>query len=208
MATAIKLARRLPEARITLLEKEPGVGRHQSTHNSGVLHCGLYYKPGSLKARLAVSGVAEMTQFCREHGIPHEVCGKLVVAVDEPEVARLKDLQDRGTKNGLVFGEAVVFFKTELAENFKFLRKQGMQLASKMRFVACQFDALLKDGLWLKSARHANRMARLLEQEMRKLPGVSITQPVQANGVFARLPKRVIPLLQEKHFFYVWNTEI
>ena len=101
MATAIKLARRLPEVRITLLEKEPGVGRHQSTHNSGVLHCGLYYKPGSLKARLAVSGVAEMTQFCREHGIPHEVCGKLVVAVDEPEVARLKDLQDRGTKNGL-----------------------------------------------------------------------------------------------------------
>lgn len=101
MATAIKLARRLPDARITVLEKEAGVGRHQSTHNSGVLHCGLYYKPGSLKARLAVSGVAEMTQFCREHAIPHDVCGKLVVAVDDPEVARLKDLQTRGTQNGL-----------------------------------------------------------------------------------------------------------
>lgn len=101
LATALKLARRLPAARITLLEKEPGVGRHQSTHNSGVLHCGLYYKPGSLKARLAVSGVAEMTTFCREHGIPHDVCGKLVVAVDETEVARLKDLHERGTKNGL-----------------------------------------------------------------------------------------------------------
>lgn len=101
MGTALKLARRLPDARITLLEKEPGVGRHQSTHNSGVLHCGLYYKPGSLKARLAVSGVAEMTAFCREHGIPHDVCGKLVVAVDDTEVARLKDLQERGTKNGL-----------------------------------------------------------------------------------------------------------
>lgn len=101
MGTALKLARRLPDARITLLEKEPGVGRHQSTHNSGVLHCGLYYKPGSLKARLAVSGVAEMTAFCREHGIPHDVCGKLVVAVDDTEVARLKDLLERGTKNGL-----------------------------------------------------------------------------------------------------------
>lgn len=101
MATAIKLGRRLPGARITVLEKEAGVGRHQSTHNSGVLHCGLYYKPGSLKARLAVSGVAEMTQFCREHGVPHDVCGKLVVAVDETEVARLKDLHARGTQNGL-----------------------------------------------------------------------------------------------------------
>ena len=101
MATAIKLARKLPDARITVLEKEPGVGRHQSTHNSGVLHCGLYYKPGSLKARLAVSGVAEMTEFCHEHAIPHDVCGKLVVAVDETEVARLKNLQERGTQNGL-----------------------------------------------------------------------------------------------------------
>ena len=101
LATAIKLARKLPDARITVLEKEPGVGRHQSTHNSGVLHCGLYYKPGSLKARLAVSGVAEMTEFCREHAIPHDVCGKLVVAVDDTEVARLKDLQTRGTQNGL-----------------------------------------------------------------------------------------------------------
>jgi len=101
MGTALKLARRLPDARVTLLEKEPGVGRHQSTHNSGVLHCGLYYKPGSLKARLAVSGVAEMTAFCAEHGIPHDVCGKLVVAVDDTEVARLKDLQTRGEQNGL-----------------------------------------------------------------------------------------------------------
>ncbi len=102
LATALKLARRLPGARITVLEKEPGVGRHQSTHNSGVLHCGLYYKPGSLKARLAVSGVQEMTAFCREHSIPHEICGKLVVAVDEDEVARLHNLQERGAKNGLL----------------------------------------------------------------------------------------------------------
>ncbi len=102
MATAIKLARRLPDARITLLEKEPGVGRHQSTHNSGVLHCGLYYQPGSLKARLAVSGVAEMTGFCRAHNIPHDVCGKLVVAVEDAEIERLRDLHERGKQNGLL----------------------------------------------------------------------------------------------------------
>ena len=102
LGTALKLARRLPAARITLLEKEVGVGRHQSTHNSGVLHCGLYYKPGSLKARLAVSGVREMTEFCRTHGLAHEVCGKLVVAVDDTEIARLRALHERGTQNGLL----------------------------------------------------------------------------------------------------------
>ena len=80
LATALKLGRRLPEARINVLEKEEAVGRHQSSHNSGVLHCGLYYKPGSAKARLAVSGIQEMIAFCLEHTIPHEVCGKLVVA--------------------------------------------------------------------------------------------------------------------------------
>ena len=101
LATAFKLGRRLPGSRITVLEKEPAVGRHQSSHNSGVLHCGLYYKPGSTKARLAVSGIREMTAFCREHNVPHEVCGKLVVAVDESELPRLQALHERGRENGL-----------------------------------------------------------------------------------------------------------
>jgi threonine aldolase len=110
-----------------------------------------------------------------------------------------------GTKNGLILGEAVVIFREELARNFGYRRKQGMQLASKMRFLSCQFEALLSDDLWLKNAGHANRMARLLEREMRWLPGVEIVQPVQANGVFAKIPKAVISTLQEKSFFYVWN---
>ncbi|HVM48856.1 MAG TPA: L-2-hydroxyglutarate oxidase [Candidatus Acidoferrum sp.] len=101
LATACKLSRRSPDSRITVLEKEAKVCAHQSGHNSGVLHAGLYYKPGSLKARLAVSGVKEMVAFCREHKIPHEICGKLVVAADESEVPRLRDLHERGTKNGL-----------------------------------------------------------------------------------------------------------
>jgi threonine aldolase len=112
-----------------------------------------------------------------------------------------------GTKNGLMGGEAVVFFDRKLAADFLFLRKQGMQLASKMRFIAVQFETLLSNDLWLKSAKHANQMARLLEKEVRKIPGIEIICPVQANGVFARIPQRAIKKLQKKYFFYVWNEE-
>ncbi len=101
LATAYRLGERFPGARITVLEKEDGVGRHQTGHNSGVLHCGLYYKPGSVKARLAVSGIRQMVAFCQENGVPHEVCGKLVVAADETELPRLDALFERGRANGL-----------------------------------------------------------------------------------------------------------
>jgi (S)-2-hydroxyglutarate dehydrogenase len=101
VATALQIQRKRPDAQLVLLEKEPEFGRHQSTHNSGVLHAGLYYKPGSAKARMAVQGIRLMTEFCREHGVAHEICGKLVVAVDAAEVPRLKGLLERGRQNGL-----------------------------------------------------------------------------------------------------------
>lgn len=101
LATALKLCRRRPGESIAVLEKEAAVGKHQTGNNSGVLHCGLYYKPGSIKARLAVSGIREMIEFCREHNISHEICGKLVVAADESEVPRLRALHERGQQNGL-----------------------------------------------------------------------------------------------------------
>ena len=101
LATAYRLSERYPGARITLLEKESAVGQHQTGHNSGVLHSGLYYKPGSVRARLAVSGIRQMVAFCQENAIPHEVCGKLVVAADESEVPRLRALEERGQANGL-----------------------------------------------------------------------------------------------------------
>jgi (S)-2-hydroxyglutarate dehydrogenase len=101
LATAYRLGERFPSAVITLLEKEDGVGRHQTGHNSGVLHCGLYYKPGTIKARLAVTGIRQMVAFCQENGIAHEICGKLVVAADETETDRLRALQERGAANGL-----------------------------------------------------------------------------------------------------------
>ena len=101
LAVAREVLRRKPGVMVRVLEKEDGPGRHQSSHNSGVLHCGLYYKPGSLKARLAVRGIGLMTDFCREHGVAHEICGKVVVATSEQEVGRLHELESRGIENGL-----------------------------------------------------------------------------------------------------------
>jgi threonine aldolase len=110
-----------------------------------------------------------------------------------------------GTKNGLVAGEAVVFFKQSLADDFEFKRMQGMQLASKMRFIAAQFNALLTNDLWKRSASHANRMAQLLAGELAAIKGVALTQQVQANEVFATLPKEIVPKLQVRWPFHIWN---
>ena len=113
-----------------------------------------------------------------------------------------------GTKNGLMFGEAVVFLKPELAVDFEYSRKQNMQLHSKMRYIAAQFDRYLTDELWRKNAINANEKAKRLEVELKKLSGfgVKITQPVMANGVFVSLPEKVISSLQQVSFFHVWNT--
>lgn len=110
-----------------------------------------------------------------------------------------------GTKNGLMFGEAVVFLKPELATGFKYLRKQGMQLASKMRFIAAQFEALLDGDLWRRNAAHANAMAALLAEKLQGLEGVRVTQPVETNVIFAELLPRHIEALQESHYFYLWD---
>lgn len=101
LATARQLLRQWPGLQVRVLEKESAVGQHQTGHNSGVLHAGLYYKPGSAKARLAVSGIRQMVAFCQQHHIPHEICGKLVVAADESERPRLLALHERGQQNGL-----------------------------------------------------------------------------------------------------------
>ena len=110
-----------------------------------------------------------------------------------------------GTKNGMMGGEAVVIFDPELAENTPFIRKQQMQLASKMRFISAQFLALFENDLWHHNASHANAMARRLRDAVADIPGVTITQQVQANGVFARLPEAAIPKLQEAYHFYTWD---
>jgi threonine aldolase len=110
-----------------------------------------------------------------------------------------------GTKNGMMFGEVVVVFNPELAREFHYIRKQGMQLHSKMRFISAQFEAFLSNDLWKKNALYSNAMAKKLEAGLRSISAVSITQSVDANGVFAIFPKEITPELQKEIFFYVWN---
>jgi threonine aldolase len=113
-----------------------------------------------------------------------------------------------GTKNGLLGGEAVVILSPALAPGFEYLRKQSLQLASKMRFLAAQFDALLDDDLWRRCATRANAMATRLAAAVCDVPGLSITRPVQTNAVFAIVPPAAIPLLQDHFAFYVWDERI
>lgn len=110
-----------------------------------------------------------------------------------------------GTKNGMMVGEAVLFFNPALATKSKYYRKQAAQLYSKMRFVGAQFVPYLKNEIWKSNASHANRMAKILEAEVRKIDGIEITQPVDGNGIFAIVPKELIPQLQDEYFFYTWD---
>lgn len=156
--------------------------------------------------------LAALSQCAKAHGLRVHVDGArisnaaaslgctLAEACGEADVVSFG-----GTKNGALLAEAVVIRDPKLVEDFRFIRKQSAQLASKMRFVAAQFIALLEDGLWLRNARHANAMASLLASRVRDVAGVRITQPVQANEVFAILPPHAIAALAAEFDFYVWN---
>lgn len=158
--------------------------------------------------------ISELSRVAREHGLLLHMDGaRLANAAatlglspgDFTTGAGVDILTFGGTKNGILAGEAVIFADEERAADFGFVRKQGMQLASKMRFVATQFDALLAGDLWLRSAAHANRMAQRLYQLVHGVPGVEVTQRVQANAVFARIPRDAIAPLQDHFSFLVWN---
>jgi threonine aldolase len=111
-----------------------------------------------------------------------------------------------GTKNGLMGAEAVMFFRPELAENFQYIRKQGMQLPSKMRFLAVQMEALLTDELWLANARHANRMASQLKDAIRQVPEIEVSREVQTNMVYCTIPPQAIGKIREHYLFYVFDS--
>lgn len=112
-----------------------------------------------------------------------------------------------GTKNGLMFGEAVVFFNKELGIDFEYNRKQGMQLHSKMRFISSQFDRYFKDDLWKKNATIANETAKILADKISAISKLKVSQEVEANGVFVYMPVDLIPKLQSHYFFHVWNEK-
>jgi len=170
---------------------------------------GTVYKPGEVEA---------LARFAHDRNMFLHVDGARIanaVAAQRPSFSLRQATRDLGvdvlsfggTKNGLMGVEAVVFFRPELAEDFLFVRKQGMQLASKMRYLSVQMETLLTGDLWRRNAEHANRMARLLEQERKTIPRVKIVYPVEANGVFAQIPREAIKKIQERYFFYVWSEE-
>jgi threonine aldolase len=113
-----------------------------------------------------------------------------------------------GTKNGMMYGEAIIFFNKSLCDDFKYRRKQGMQLASKMRYIAAQFSAFLENELWKENALHANLMAQKLHAAVKDIPGVEVTQAVESNAVFAKIPAELVPKLQDEFFFYVWDEDL
>lgn len=168
---------------------------------------GTVYQPREIRA---------LAEFAREHQMFLHVDGARIANAAASLGQTLRQatrdlgvdvLSFGGTKNGILGGEAVVFFNRALSTDFLFLRKQGMQLASKMRFIAAQFEALLTNDLWKRSAEHANRMARVLEAEVRKIPQARIVWKVEANGVFAQIPRHAIEKIKERYFFYPWIEE-
>jgi threonine aldolase len=168
---------------------------------------GTVYRPEEL---------ASLARFAHEHQMFLHVDGARIANAAATLGCSLREItRDVGvdvlsfgaTKNGALGAEAVVLFDPDRARDFKFYRKQAMQLASKMRFASVQFEALFKNDLWLRNARHANRMAQLLAREARQVPGVRIAYEVEANGVFAQIPRRAIERLQKRYFFYVWDEE-
>jgi threonine aldolase len=168
---------------------------------------GTVYKPAEIEALARFAHERKMFLHMDGARISNAVAAQQLSLRQATRDLGVDVLSFGGTKNGLMGVEAVVFFRPELAEDFSFLRKQGMQLASKMRFLSAQMEALLTNDLWRRNAEHANRMARLLEQEVKKIPRVKIVYPVDANGVFAQIPPAAIPKIHERYFFYVWSEE-
>ena len=165
----------------------------------------------------STSEIELISSFAHEHGLRVHMDGARlanaaaslgVSLADITANAGVDVLSFGGTKNGMIAGEAVVFFDPELARNFAYRRMQGTQLSSKMRFIAAQFDALFTEDLWLRSAQHSNRMATLLGHGLAALPGCKLTQSVQANEVFAIIPREKIAALQSELFFHVWDEEL
>jgi threonine aldolase len=168
---------------------------------------GTVYKPAELEALARFAHERNMFLHMDGARISNAVAAQRLTLRQATRDLGVDVLSFGGTKNGLMGAEAVVFFRPELAQDFLFVRKQGMQLASKMRFLSAQMDVLLTNDLWRRNAAHANQMARLLEREVKKISGVRVVYPVEANGVFVQITRSAIYKIQERYFFYVWSEE-
>ncbi len=161
--------------------------------------------------------IKEIADFAHSNGMLLHMDGARIanaaVYLDLPFKAFTTDagvdiLSFGGTKNGMMFGEAICFLRSGLSVDFKYIRKQGMQLASKMRFISAQFIAYFRNDLWKKCAAHSNYMAKIFADKLENVSGVKITQPVQSNGLFVIMSSEVAEKMQSHYFFYPWNEKI
>ena len=185
-----------------------GIDRHNPTRVVSITNpteYGTVYTPAEVRA---------IADYCHANDILLHLDGARIFNAAVATGATLRELTSGagvdvfslgGTKNGMMMGEAILFFDRQLGKHFMYLQKQAMQTLSKMRFIAAQFHALLEDGLWHRNAKQANDMAKLLGAGVAELPGLELDQPVTANGVFVRVPPHLIPRLESEAYFYVWD---
>ncbi len=189
------------------------VGRGHGVHGARPVALTLT-QPTELGTVYTMGELRALIELAHAHGLGVHVDGarigcavaSLDVPIREMVVGAGADvLSFGGTKQGMLCGEAVVFLRPGLGGDFPYWQKHGMQLASKMRFISAQFEALLEKDLWIENGRHANAMAQALFESVRKLPSVEVVYPVQANSVFARIPPELIEPLQRQMFFWPWD---
>jgi threonine aldolase len=163
-----------------------------------------------------VSEISEIAGYAHTRGMLLHMDGARIanaaVSLDLPFKAFTTDagvdvLSFGGTKNGMMFGESICFLRPGLSDDFKYIRKQGMQLASKMRFISAQYIAYFRNDLWKRCASHSNEMAGLLAEKLKQIAEVKITQEVQSNGVFVIMPSGVAEKMRNHYFFYPWDEK-
>ena len=201
------------DAKLTPEMIEPYLIRRGDQHFSQVRAISIT-QPSEVGTVYELSEIARLSEFARREKLVLHLDGARLVNAAAALGCSLAEIVEGcdavsfgGTKNGLLFGEAIVFPNpsAQVREEIKYQRKQLMQLPSKTRFIAAQFLEFLGTDLWLENARHANAMARYLAEGLAKSPHATITQATRANGVFVRFPKKLVAKLREQAFFYVWD---
>lgn len=203
------------DGKLTRAQLERALIRRGDQHYAQIKAVSLT-QPTELGTCYTVAEIAEITRWAHAEGLLVHVDGsRLANAVNFLKTtfaemltrAGVDVVSFGGTKNGMLFGEAVIVLNSALTEQLPYIRKQSMQLPSKTRFLAAQFERYLETGLWREIAAHTHTMALLLRREAETIPGVTITRPTESNAVFARIPQTWVKPLREKHFFYVWDEQ-
>jgi threonine aldolase len=188
------------------------VGNHHASQPGAII----ITQPTELGTLYTVDEIRSITAFAKIHNLKVFMDGtrianaSVALGLDFKTFtvdAGIDAMTFGGTKNGMLFGEAVIFFNRQTSKNFRYIRKSGMQLVSKMRFIGAQFNALLNNNLWYDNAKNANDMAQLLKSKIDHLDQLTINQKVQVNSLLATMPAESIPALQAEYPFYVWDQK-